>query len=109
MSGITASLRFDHDRKLNCDLRKMGINLVAFPNLHFIAVSHAPLFGKQQDQDPIKRVKCTPHQITDQMWVLRDLKKNCQNILAPINTDDGKYLSDHVFIEVINIMYQIKK
>jgi len=33
MSGITASLRFPG--KLNGDLRKMGVNLVPFPRLHF--------------------------------------------------------------------------
>jgi tubulin beta len=33
MAGITASLRFPG--KLNGDLRKLGVNLVPFPRLHF--------------------------------------------------------------------------
>merc|ERR1711937_360953 len=37
--GITASLRFPG--KLNGDLRKLGVNLVPFPRLHFFLVSQA--------------------------------------------------------------------
>merc|ERR1711983_448643 len=32
--------------KLNGDLRKLGVNLVPFPRLHFFLVSQAPLLGK---------------------------------------------------------------
>merc|ERR1712178_119301 len=35
--GITCSLRFPG--KLNCDLRKLGVNLVPFPRLHFFLIS----------------------------------------------------------------------
>lgn len=43
MSGITASLRFSG--KLNGDLRKLGVNLVPFPRLHFFLLAQAPLFA----------------------------------------------------------------
>lgn len=43
MSGITASLRFPG--KLNGDLRKMGVNLVPFPRLHFFLIAQAPLYS----------------------------------------------------------------
>merc|ERR1712019_284319 len=46
MSGITASLRFSG--KLNGDLRKMGVNLVPFPRLHFFLLAQAPLFAPGQ-------------------------------------------------------------
>merc|ERR1712146_702693 len=39
--GITASLRFPG--KLNGDLRKLGVNLVPVPRVHFFVVSQAPL------------------------------------------------------------------
>merc|ERR1711981_844600 len=39
--GITSSLRFPGT--LNGDLRKLGVNLVPFPRLHFFLVSQAPL------------------------------------------------------------------
>merc|ERR1711915_165937 len=41
--GITCSLRFPG--KLNGDLRKLGVNLVPFPRLHFFLVSQAPLLS----------------------------------------------------------------
>ncbi|KAF6002661.1 hypothetical protein CCYA_CCYA08G2291 [Cyanidiococcus yangmingshanensis] len=41
MSGITCSLRFPG--QLNSDLRKLAVNLIPFPRLHFFSVSLAPL------------------------------------------------------------------
>jgi tubulin beta len=41
MSGISTSLRFPG--QLNSDLRKMAVNMVPFPRLHFFTVGHAPL------------------------------------------------------------------
>ena len=80
MSGITASLRFSG--KLNGDLRKMGVNLVPFPRLHFFAIAQAPLFAPAD----ASHVKVTVQEITDQMWSSR-------NFLANVKPEDGKYLS----------------
>ncbi|KAM3505860.1 hypothetical protein MY10362_002702 [Beauveria mimosiformis] len=44
MSGITTCLRFPG--QLNSDLRKMAVNLVPFPRLHFFTVGFAPLTGR---------------------------------------------------------------
>lgn len=41
ITGTTCSLRFPG--QLNCDLRKLGVNLVPFPRLHFFLVGFAPL------------------------------------------------------------------
>jgi tubulin beta len=41
MSGITCSLRFPG--QLNADLRKLAVNLIPFPRLHFFLVGFAPL------------------------------------------------------------------
>lgn len=41
MSGVTCSLRFPG--QLNSDLRKLSVNLVPFPRLHFFQVGYAPL------------------------------------------------------------------
>jgi tubulin beta len=79
MSGITASLRFSG--KLNGDLRKMGVNLVPFPRLHFFAIGQAPLFSP----DNASHVNCTIAELTDQMWSGR-------NFLANMKPEDGKYL-----------------
>merc|ERR1712091_448692 len=41
MGGITCCLRFPG--QLNSDLRKLGVNLVPFPRLHFFQIGFAPL------------------------------------------------------------------
>ena len=40
MSGVTASLRFKG--QLNSSLRKLGVNLVPYPRLHFLVASQSP-------------------------------------------------------------------
>merc|ERR1711959_618884 len=44
MSGVTASIRFPG--RLNGDLRKLGVNLVPFPRLHFFTIAEAPIQAK---------------------------------------------------------------
>ena len=44
MSGVTCSLRFPG--QLNSDLRKLVVNLVPFPRLHFFMVGFAPLTSR---------------------------------------------------------------
>eukprot|EP00484_Ammonia_sp_Unknown_P000976 CAMPEP_0197020316 /NCGR_PEP_ID=MMETSP1384-20130603/1088_1 /TAXON_ID=29189 /ORGANISM="Ammonia sp." /LENGTH=463 /DNA_ID=CAMNT_0042447921 /DNA_START=109 /DNA_END=1500 /DNA_ORIENTATION=+ len=80
MSGITASLRFSG--KLNGDLRKMGVNLVPFPRLHFFLLAQAPLFAPGESD----KVRLTVQELTDQMWSSR-------NFLANVRAEDGKYLT----------------
>jgi len=80
MAGITASLRFPG--KLNGDLRKLGVNLVPFPRLHFFLIAHAPMFAADQ----ASHVKLTVQEVTSQMWSSR-------NFLANVKAEDGKYLS----------------
>lgn len=45
MCGISTSLRFPG--QLNGDLRKLGLNLVPFPRLHFLMPSYAPFYNPQ--------------------------------------------------------------
>jgi tubulin beta len=80
MGGITCSLRFPG--KLNGDLRKMGVNLVPFPRLHFFLLAQAPLFAPEE----AGRVKLTVKEITDQMW-------SSKNFLANVKPEDGKYMT----------------
>ena len=45
MSNVTASFRFPcKGLQLNTTLKRLGINLVPFPRLHFLLVSSAPVF-----------------------------------------------------------------
>lgn len=43
MSGVTASLRFSG--QLNSDLRKLAVNLIPFPRLHFLMVGQSPVLS----------------------------------------------------------------
>merc|ERR1712026_55600 len=78
--GITASLRFPG--KLNGDLRKLGVNLVPFPRLHFFLVSQAPLLAAEQST----KVRVTVQELTSQAYSAR-------NFFSNVKPDDGKYLA----------------
>eukprot|EP01083_Nonionella_stella_P015451 43261_1 len=87
MSGVTASLRFPG--RLNGDLRKMGVNLVPFPRLHFFTVAAAPLFSQRAAAREASHVNLTVREILDQLW-------SGNNFLSKINMDDGRYLSTSI-------------
>merc|ERR1711964_959140 len=80
MSGVTASIRFPG--KLNGDLRKLGVNLVPFPRLHFFTIAEAPL----QAKDNKGYVKLSIQELTKQVW-------SGKNFFAQVKADDGKYLT----------------
>ena len=48
MSGISCCLRFPG--QLNSDLRKLAVNLIPFPRLHFFMVGFAPLTSRGSQQ-----------------------------------------------------------
>ncbi|CAN1778063.1 Tubulin beta-1 chain, partial [Linum perenne] len=48
MSGVTCCLRFPG--QLNSDLRKLAVNLIPFPRLHFFMVGFAPLTSRGSQQ-----------------------------------------------------------
>merc|ERR1712241_1257382 len=48
MSGVTTCLRFPG--QLNSDLRKLAVNLVPFPRLHFFMTGFAPLTSRGSQQ-----------------------------------------------------------
>ena len=48
MSGITTCLRFPG--QLNADLRKLAVNMVPFPRLHFFIPGFAPLTSRGSQQ-----------------------------------------------------------
>lgn len=80
MSGVTASLRFPG--KLNGDLRKLGVNLVPFPRLHFFLIAQAPL----QSEKLKKYQKINVQELTNQSFSPR-------NFIANVRPDDGKYMT----------------
>jgi len=48
MSGVTTCLRFPG--QLNCDLRKIAVNQIPFPRLHFFMTGFAPLTSRGLQQ-----------------------------------------------------------
>ncbi|CAO3687076.1 unnamed protein product [Rhizopus stolonifer] len=80
MSGISTSLRFPG--QLNSDLRKLCVNMVPFPRLHFFMVGFAPLtaFGSQQYRN------LSVPELTAQMF-------DARNMMAASDPRHGRYLT----------------
>jgi len=80
MSGVTSSLRFPG--QLNSDLRKLAVNLIPFPRLHFFLVGYAPLSSTGSSEfDNI-----TVQELTAQMF-------DYNNMMAACDPRRGKYLT----------------
>ncbi|KAK9450362.1 Tubulin/FtsZ, GTPase domain-containing protein [Limtongia smithiae] len=80
MSGITTCLRFPG--QLNSDLRKLAVNMVPFPRLHFFIVGFAPLFAANSRDFQNLGVR----ELTQQMF-------NPVNMMAAANPLHGRYLT----------------
>jgi len=80
MAGVTCSLRFPG--KLNGDLRKLGVNLVPFPRLHFFLISQAPLASKENKGYQLVNVQ----ELVNQAYSPR-------NFFSNVKPDDGKYMT----------------
>ena len=77
MSGVTCCLRFPG--QLNCDLRKIAVNLVPFPRLHFFMTGFAPLTSRGSQQ---YRALTVP-ELTQQMlchWTQTSLSRLSLNL-----------------------------
>merc|ERR1712125_119599 len=83
MAGTTSCLRFAG--QLNSDLRKLGVNLIPFPRLHFFIVGHAPLTAKSQ----AAYRKVTTKELTEQVF-------DAKNMMAACDPRNGKYLTASV-------------
>ena len=80
MSGITTCLRFPG--QLNSDLRKLAVNMVPFPRLHFFLVGFAPLTARGSQQ---YRAVTVP-ELTQQMF-------ESKNMMAAADPRHGRYLT----------------
>ncbi|KAJ2722226.1 Tubulin beta-3 chain [Coemansia sp. Benny D115] len=80
MSGVTTSLRFPG--QLNADLRKLAVNMVPFPRLHFLMSGIAPLTAsKMKDYRQV-----TVPDLCQQMY-------QTQNMMVDCNPHHGRYLT----------------
>ncbi|KAK1365974.1 Tubulin beta chain [Heracleum sosnowskyi] len=80
MSGVTCCLRFPG--QLNSDLRKLAVNLIPFPRLHFFMVGFAPLTSRGSQQ---YRTLTVP-ELTQQMW-------DSKNMMCAADPRHGRYLT----------------
>jgi tubulin beta len=63
MSGVTTCLRFPG--QLNADLRKLAVNMVPFPRLHFFMPGFAPLTSKASKEFRLLTVAELTQQVND--------------------------------------------
>jgi tubulin beta len=80
MSGVTCCLRFPG--QLNSDLRKLAVNLVPFPRLHFFLIGYAPLSSSSNKEYNSTKVS----DLTSQMF-------SSSNMMCACDPRNGKYLT----------------
>merc|ERR1711929_75846 len=80
ISGVTCCIRFPG--QLNCDLRKIAVNLIPFPRLHFFMVGFAPLTSRGSQQ---YRALTVP-ELTQQMF-------DAKNMMCAADPRHGRYLT----------------
>ena len=78
MSGVTCCLRFPG--QLNCDLRKIAVNLIPFPRLHFFMTGFAPLTSRGSQQ---YRALTVP-ELTQQMFDAKNMMCLCVHLWEPL-------------------------
>ncbi|KAG6753849.1 hypothetical protein POTOM_041849 [Populus tomentosa] len=79
MSGVTCCLRFPG--QLNSDLKKLAVNLIPFPRLHFFMVGFVPLTSRGSQQ----YLSIIVPQLTQQMW-------DAKNMMCAADSRHGHYL-----------------
>ena len=71
-----------HAGQLNADLRKLAVNLIPFPRLHFFMVGFTPLTSRGSQQ---YRALSVP-ELTQQMW-------DAKNMMCAADPRHGRYLT----------------
>ncbi|KNE56344.1 tubulin beta chain [Allomyces macrogynus ATCC 38327] len=80
MSGVTTCLRFPG--QLNADMRKLAVNMIPFPRLHFFMCGFAPLTSRGSQQ---YRALTVP-ELTTQMF-------DAKNMMTACDPRHGRYLT----------------
>ncbi|KAI1037235.1 hypothetical protein LB503_008904 [Fusarium chuoi] len=80
MAGVTTCFRFPG--QLNSDLRKLAVNMIPFPRLHFFMVGFAPLTGRKMQGFQHLTVPSLAQQIFDN-----------KNVMAAADFRNGRYLT----------------
>jgi len=80
ITGTTCSLRFPG--QLNCDLRKLAVNMVPFPRLHFFLVGYAPITSQISEGYRVLTVA----ELTTQAF-------DAKNMMCAADPRHGRYLT----------------
>jgi len=80
MSGVTCGLRFPG--QLNGDLRKLAVNLIPFPRLHFFMIGFSPLTARSSQNYRALSVA----ELTTQMF-------DAKNMMCASDPRHGRYLT----------------
>jgi len=80
MAGATCCLRFPG--QLNADLRKLAVNLIPFPRLHFFMIGFAPLTSRGSQNFRLLNVA----ELTQQMF-------DAKNMMCAADPRHGRYLT----------------
>lgn len=90
MSGVTTSLRFPG--QLNADLRKLAVNMVPFPRLHFLMSGIAPLISS----GTARYHQVNVHELCQQMY-------SASNMLVDCDPRHGRYLTCATMFRGMNV------
>jgi len=101
MSGITSCIRFSG--QLNSDLRKLAVNLIPFPRLHFFNISFAPLEAATTTEFTGKGVKDITESVFDpkQMFMAPDVREG--KYLTAAVTFRGPFSTKDVDEQMLNM------
>ncbi|KAK3865569.1 hypothetical protein Pcinc_028835 [Petrolisthes cinctipes] len=95
MSGVTTCLRFPG--QLNSDLRKLAVNMIPFPRLHFFVAGFAPLTSR--GSKPYRALSVPD--LTQQMF-------DAKNLLADCDPRHGRYLTAAAIFRGIMSMREVE-
>ncbi|XP_011839960.1 PREDICTED: tubulin beta-2A chain isoform X12 [Mandrillus leucophaeus] len=89
MSGVTTCLRFPG--QLNADLRKLAVNMVPFPRLHFFMPGFAPLTSRGSQQYRALTVPELTQQMFDSESNMNDLVSEYQQYQDATADEQGEF------------------
>ncbi|KZC09080.1 PREDICTED: tubulin beta-3 chain-like isoform X2 [Dufourea novaeangliae] len=101
MSGITACFRFPGQQ--NTDLRKLRVNLVPFPRLHFFVAAYAPLTSRSSAPYKLVSVPELTQQLFNPNNAFIDCEPNLGKLLTVATVFRGRMSTKRVDEQMLNI------
>jgi len=102
MSGVTCCLRFPG--QLNSDLRKLAVNLIPFPRLHFFMIGFAPLTARGTHEYRTFSVPELTHQMFDPKNIMCASDPRQGRFLTAAAMFRGKISTKQVDDQMLNVL-----